>query len=93
MFLEDAVQLIERCGIAETLPHVALAGDRAQRLGASVAADHDRYLLLNGGRRVPEILKVVVTAGGQFVTLLDSREIVDFLNEIGHPDLVNGGRP
>ena len=31
--------------------------------------------------------------GGQFVTLLDSREIVNFLNEVGHPELVSGGRP
>lgn len=30
--------------------------------------------------------------GGQFVTLLDSREIVNFLNEVGHPELVSGGQ-
>ena len=30
--------------------------------------------------------------GGQFVTLLDCREIVTFLTENGHADLVNGGR-
>ena len=31
--------------------------------------------------------------GGQFVTILDSREIVEFLTEEGHADLINGGRP
>jgi S1-C subfamily serine protease len=31
--------------------------------------------------------------GGQFVTILDSREFVEFLTEEGHADLINGGRP
>lgn len=45
----------------------------------------------NGNGRI-DAADSCMQVGGQFVTLLDSREIVTFLTEQGHPELVNGAR-
>ena len=56
---EDPVELGEIVRRAEAVPHVGVAGDRAQRLRPSIAADHDREVALERERRVAQLAERV----------------------------------